>query len=270
MYCKLKLFYIYLEFIKKINNMKKATTILFALLCANSLFSQQWDGNNTTTDIISRDGNVSVGLPESYDKLTLVGNLRMVDGQIKFKYFMPGRGTYIDSRFTIEHLEPGRDSGIHGLYIHPSHNVLSPINSVPNESKALFVSSTSKVGMGTNAVSCSSCDGYRLFVKDGIMTEKVKVDIAANNGWADYVFAKDYQLMPLQELKSFINTNGHLPEVPTTEEAIKNGIELKEMNILLLKKIEELTLYTLQQQEKMEEQSKRIEKLESTMKTPVK
>ncbi|MNL54647.1 hypothetical protein D3C87_1779950 [compost metagenome] len=105
----------------------------------------------------------------------------------------------------------------------------------------------------------SNYDGYKLFVKDGIRTEKVKVDIAATNGWADYVFAKDYKLMPLKELDKFIITNGHLPEVPTTEEAIKNGIELKEMNILLLKKIEELTLYTIDQQ-------KRIEALENKVK----
>lgn len=114
------------------------------------------------------------------------------------------------------------------------------------------------IGSATLA-NCSDCNQYKLFVKDGIRTEKVKVDIAATNGWADYVFAKDYKLMPLKELDRFINTNGHLPEVPTTEEAIKNGIELKEMNILLLKKIEELTLYTIEQQ-------KRIEALESKVK----
>lgn len=99
---------------------------------------------------------------------------------------------------------------------------------------------------------------YKLFVKDGIRTEKVKVDIAADNGWADYVFEKDYQLMPLNELAQFIDKNGHLPEVPTTEEAIKNGVELKEMNILLLKKIEELTLYTLEQQKRIEALEKKL------------
>ncbi|WP_353151054.1 hypothetical protein [Chryseobacterium sp.] len=99
---------------------------------------------------------------------------------------------------------------------------------------------------------------YKLFVKDGIRTEKVKVDIAASNGWADYVFEKDYKLMPLKEVEQFINKNGHLPEVPTTEEAIKNGIELKEMNILLLKKIEELTLYTLEQQKRIEALEKKV------------
>lgn len=117
-----------------------------------------------------------------------------------------------------------------------------------------------KVVIGSKTLAnCSDCNQYKLFVKDGIRTEKIKVDIAASNGWADYVFAKDYKLMSLKELDKFINTNGHLPEVPTTEEAIKNGIELKEMNILLLKKIEELTLYTIEQQ-------KRIEALENKIK----
>ncbi|MDR2204692.1 MAG: hypothetical protein LBE36_00795 [Flavobacteriaceae bacterium] len=104
--------------------------------------------------------------------------------------------------------------------------------------------------------SCSDCAEYRLFVKDGIRTEKVKVDIAQDNGWADYVFDEDYQLTDLKTLETYIKENKHLPEVPTTEEAIQNGIELKEMNILLLKKVEELTLHLI-------EQNKRIEELES-------
>lgn len=109
------------------------------------------------------------------------------------------------------------------------------------------------IGSPNNLGSCSSCSGYRLFVKDGIKTEKVKVEIAAENGWADYVFKKDYQLMPLNQLAKFIDEKGHLPEVPTTEEAIENGIELKEMNILLLKKVEELTLYIIELNKSIEE-----------------
>jgi len=111
------------------------------------------------------------------------------------------------------------------------------------------------IGSKNTLRDCTSCNGYNLFVKGGIKTEKVKVEIAAENGWADYVFKKDYKLMPLKEVENYINTNGHLPEVPSTEEAIQNGIELKEMNILLLKKIEELTLHLI-------EQNKRIEELE--------
>lgn len=119
------------------------------------------------------------------------------------------------------------------------------------------------IGIGTANLPANgvAADGqaYKLFVKDGIKTEKVKVDIAAANGWADYVFADDYQLRDLKSLHEFIKQNKHLPEVPTTDEAIKNGIELKQMNILLLKKIEELTLYVI-------DQNKRIEDLEKSTK----
>jgi len=110
----------------------------------------------------------------------------------------------------------------------------------------------------SNIPTCSDCNQYRLFVKGGIRTEQIKVDVAASNGWADYVFKKDYKLMPLKEVEHFITNNGHLPEVPSTEEAIKNGIELKEMNILLLKKIEELTLYTIEQQKRIEALEKKV------------
>lgn len=126
----------------------------------------------------------------------------------------------------------------------------------PTQYESLFnLKANGKLGIGTTNYSCTDCSSYRLFVKNGIKTEKVKVEIAAENGWADYVFKDDYKLMSMKELESFIDLNGHLPEVPTTEEAITNGIELKEMNILLLKKVEELTLHLIQQ-------NKRIEKLE--------
>lgn len=115
------------------------------------------------------------------------------------------------------------------------------------------------IGSKTRLNNCIACQDYKLFVQGGIKAQKVKVEIAAENGWADYVFAKDYKLMPLKEIESYINTNGHLPEVPSTDEAIKNGIELKEMNILLLKKVEELTLHLI-------DQNKRIEGLEANIK----
>lgn len=147
-------------------------------------------------------------------------------------------------------------------------NNLTPKISNPNNELNIgnwIIGNNGTIGIGQFSTELPSdgiaTDGnkYKLYVKDGIKTEKVKVDIATENGWADYVFDKDYKLMPIKELEDYISTNGHLPEVPTTEEAIKNGIELKEMNILLLKKIEELTLHLIQQ-------NKRIEELEANSK----
>ncbi|MDX1653489.1 MAG: hypothetical protein R3277_13405 [Brumimicrobium sp.] len=79
--------------------------------------------------------------------------------------------------------------------------------------------------------------------------------------WADNVFESGYYLMPLNELKQFIAINGHLPEVPTTEEVEENGVDLAQTNALLLKKIEELTLYLLEQKEETETLKKELAEL---------
>ncbi len=71
--------------------------------------------------------------------------------------------------------------------------------------------------------------------------------------WSDRVFEKDYPLLPLTEVASFIEANQHLPHVPSAKEVVENGIVLNEMVSKLLEKVEELTLYTIQQQAEIEE-----------------
>lgn len=83
---------------------------------------------------------------------------------------------------------------------------------------------------------------FSLWVKNGIRTERVKVDIAEENEWADYVFEEDYVLMPIEELEAYIKQHKHLPGVPSAQEVVDEGIDLGEMNKILLEKIEELTL----------------------------
>lgn len=99
---------------------------------------------------------------------------------------------------------------------------------------------------------CEDCDDFLLYVKKGIRTEKVKVELASGI-WADYVFEDDYELMSLDKVEEFINTNGHLPNVPSAAEVEKNGINLGEMDALLLEKIEELTLHMISLKKENEE-----------------
>lgn len=124
---------------------------------------------------------------------------------------------------------------------------------------SLMVFASGKVTIGTKLY--DDLD-YRLFVKDGIKTEKVKVEVASTGGWADYVFQKDYQLMPLSHLRDFITENKHLPNMPSAEQVVdEGGFELKEMNVKLLEKVEELTLYILQQQKEIDSLREEVEKL---------
>lgn len=98
--------------------------------------------------------------------------------------------------------------------------------------------------------------GHSLSVFGGIMTDKVT--IKSYSQWHDYVFDAGYHLMPLTELRAYIANHHHLPEVPSTEDVIANGVEIGEMQGILLKKIEELTLYTIQLQEQLEQVQKQL------------
>jgi len=135
-----------------------------------------------------------------------------------------------------------------------------------NQTRFFIEDLTGKVGIGTtnlSDVSCTDCNNYKLFVKDGIKTEKVKVEIAGTSGWADYVFAKDYKLPTLAEVESYIAQKGHLINVPSADDVKKNGIELGEMAKIQQEKIEELTLYIIQQNKINEKQAKEIDELKN-------
>jgi len=86
---------------------------------------------------------------------------------------------------------------------------------------------------------------------------------AMNIYWPDYVFGKDYKLMSLFELEQFITKNKHLPEIPSAAEVEENGINLGEMQGKLLQKVEELTLYIIEQQKQMQELQKQIDELKA-------
>ncbi|OQP65912.1 hypothetical protein A3860_15080 [Niastella vici] len=88
-----------------------------------------------------------------------------------------------------------------------------------------------------------------------------KVRVAQTGCWADYVFNTGYRLRPLSEVEQYINQNHHLPEVPSTEEVEKNGLDVGDNQATLLKKIEELTLYVIEQNKKLESQQQQIDAL---------
>ncbi len=88
-----------------------------------------------------------------------------------------------------------------------------------------------------------------------------EIEVLANVDWPDFVFSESYKLTPLGEVESFIKENNHLPDVPSQEEVAENGINLGEMDALLLQKIEELTLYIIEQDKKIDMLNERIEDL---------
>ena len=99
---------------------------------------------------------------------------------------------------------------------------------------------------------------HKLAVEGSIGAREVKVE---SSGWSDFVFKNNYKLRTLEEVDKFISQNGHLPEIPSEAEVQKNGINLGEMDSKLLQKIEELTLYLIEQNKKIESMEKELKEL---------
>jgi hypothetical protein len=111
------------------------------------------------------------------------------------------------------------------------------------------------VGIGTKTPDATLAVNGTIHVKNEITVD--------NNGtWNDWVFAGNYNPMSLSDLEKYILQNKHLPDIPSAEEVNKNGIKLADMNKQLLKKVEELTLYMIEQNKKIEEMSNEIQNLE--------
>jgi hypothetical protein len=128
------------------------------------------------------------------------------------------------------------------------------------------------VNVGTPSVSIGTTNpqGYMLAVNGSAIATSMTVKLNAN--WPDYVFKPDYQLPTLQEVKTYIDQNHHLPEMPSEQDVKKDGLNLGEMNKLLTKKVEELTLYAIEKDKQVKEdetklnnQEVRISKLEKEL-----
>ncbi len=117
-----------------------------------------------------------------------------------------------------------------------------------NGSTRMLINSSGNVGVGTTNPT------HKLTVNGSIKAEEITVDTVG----ADFVFKDDYTLRSLEEVESFIESNNHLLEISSAKEMQENGVGVSELQTKLLQKIEELTLYTI-------EQNKRIADLEARL-----
>jgi hypothetical protein len=117
--------------------------------------------------------------------------------------------------------------------------------------------SQSGVGIGT------TCPQAALDVAGTIRAKEVKVELFTG---CDFVFKKDYKLMDLNELEKFVTTKQHLPEIAPEKEMIENGLNMKEFQMKLLQKMEEMTLYIIEQNRKNEKQDQELKMLKAKIK----
>lgn len=150
--------------------------------------------------------------------------------------------------------------GINGNNNTSSSSFIGTTNSEPviiktNSTEAVKILPTGEVGIGSDAPRA----GYRLAIKGNVLAEKVVVKSPGN--WPDYVFDSTYQLLSLKEVNDFIKKNKHLPDVPSASEVEKNGLNLSDSHSVLLRKIEELMLYIIEQDKINRNQQELIEQL---------
>ncbi|NMH85963.1 hypothetical protein [Flavivirga algicola] len=145
----------------------------------------------------------------------------------------------------------GQEPSIQDIVDSQSNNNQNPTTSTGNWtlSNQDVYYNAGNVGIGT------ATPDEKLAVNGNIHTKEVRVDLI---GWSDFVFEKDYKLPTLKEVEKHIKEKGHLKDIPSVKEVEENGILLGDMNAKLLQKIEELTLYILQQQKEIEQLKKNL------------
>jgi hypothetical protein len=180
-------------------------------------------GSNTFNAMTSGSTNVAIGTDALSTNVTGSGNI------------------------AIGHNAGFSESGSNKLYIANS-NTATPLVYGDFTTKYLAVG---EVAAADRAAATSG--GYRLLVKGGMITEKIKVAVAGSADWADYVFEPSYKLMSLEQTEEFIKTNKHLPNVPSADEIANNGIDVAKTSAKLMEKIEELTLHIIELNKKIKE-----------------
>ncbi|WP_421876444.1 hypothetical protein [Marinoscillum sp.] len=129
----------------------------------------------------------------------------------------------------------------------------------PYFTEKMRILSNGNVGIGT-----TSTGSHKLAVEGSIGAREVQVQ--AGPGWPDYVFSSEYNLRTLGEVEQHINEKGHLPEIPSEAEVKENGINLGEMDAKLLQKIEELTLYLIEQNKEIKQLKEQNNQLSERLK----
>jgi len=219
---------------------------------------------------IDANGNVGIGTASPTTKLQLgdfnngaASNQLVIPGTYNFEQMRLGQTgngnmalelvnhTGVASSYGVRFLV-NVDSGAPGLQL----QCASPTTDYTSLSynTGLYMNLSGNIAIGTTTVP----SGYKFAVNGSMIATSVYVK--AYTDWPDYIFDKGHTLMSPAELKNYVDKNKHLPEIPSAAEVKQNGQDLGEMNKMLLKKVEELTLYMI-------EQNKRIENLEEALKT---
>lgn len=192
-------------------------------------------------------GDVGIGTTAPNTKLDLKGDLT-IDGGEDSRIYTSNSPVELNKYLillnsTLNKTAAGLKAG--GLLISDSYSFANPTKN-------------DLVVKGSISIGTASTQGYKLAVNGSIRAKEIKVEVA---NWPDYVFAKGYELPSLKETEQHIKDKGHLPGIPSAEEVKANGVDLGEMNVKLLQKIEELTLHLIESEKRNLLQNEKLQNL---------
>jgi len=196
---------------------------------------------------ISRDGKVGIGTTTPTIDLNVVGRMAISPSGTSSDEAYQGSLVITRPRTTGQYINMIREATSVwsiGLLHNTDNFCIARGQRTDNQftNPTFVITHSGNVGIGTQ-----NTDEYKLAVKGTIRANEIKVEA----GWADFVFEDDYQLPTLDEVASHIKEKKHLPNIPSAKEVEENGVSLGEMNSKLLQKIEELTLYIIDLENRM-------------------
>ena len=234
-------------------------------------YTSQTPGAHTPKMRIKGNGNIGIGMDVPLYKLDINGDIRAntlylkttetKNGWNSSRIYYPGHSLIIGSpegvySHNAVEIRPG-GSAIGAISSYLSLYIASTVGT--QERKVLIQTDGNSYFNGGSVGIGTINPQAKLDVRGVISAEEVKVQVLAG---ADYVFNSDYNLKSLSEVEAFVKENKHLPEIPSEKHMQENGLSMNEFQIKLLQKIEELTLYTIQQEKRADEQDRRIKELE--------
>jgi hypothetical protein len=209
------------------------------------------NGENSLTEplILKASGNVGIGTPNPQYKFYVKGG---ADGVVS--YFGGSEASGIQGLYVIvgQNVTGGSESTLVTLTSSGVH--AGPLSLGTGNSEALRIRTDGNVGIGTTNPT------HKLAVNGTIKAKEVIVE---TTGWSDYVLAKNYKLLPLADVETHINANGHLPGIPSAAQVAEQGVSVGDMQARLLAKIEELTLHIIAQEKKIAAMQSQLQELQT-------
>jgi hypothetical protein len=260
--------------------MKTLTFTNRALVCLLFLVQSlsvaaQWQ-LNANKDIVTTSATSGRAIVNTLQSRTMVNGKQRIEldgaagapisGHASFTFFDDNamvfrtslNGTYLNSKFYTKEINfyggSGIGSGISEAHIKNGDLMISlrkAVQAPPGNDNFSFWD-------GNNRVFYASVKGT--YINSKLFTKEITVKAS---GWSDFVFDKEYDLPSLTEVESYINKNHHLQDIPSAKEVQRDGINLGEMDAKLLRKIEELTLYVIEQNKNLLELNTYVKTLES-------